>query len=105
MDEFADREVLDGSPRVLHAPGHTAGSCALFVEDRSLLFTGDVLVTLDDAWPKGPQIIRGPHTADSELAVESLGALAGTSAETVLPGHGEPWLHGVKSAVDLARQT
>ena len=37
--------------------------------------------------------------------MESLGALAATRAETVLPGHGEPWLHGVKSAVDLARQS
>ena len=49
LDKLADGEVLDvpGSPRVVHAPGHTAGSCALFVEDRSLLFSGDALVTID----------------------------------------------------------
>ena len=30
LDELADGEVLDvpGCPRVVHAPGHTAGSCA-----------------------------------------------------------------------------
>ena len=46
LDEITDGEVLDvpGSPRVVHAPGHTAGSCALFLEDRSLLFSGDALV-------------------------------------------------------------
>jgi glyoxylase-like metal-dependent hydrolase (beta-lactamase superfamily II) len=107
LDELADGELLDvpGSPRVLHAPGHTAGSCALFLEDRSLLFSGDALVTLDMTRGRtGPQIIRGPHTEDADLALESLDVLAGTNAETVLPGHGEPWSHGVRSAVDLARQ-
>jgi glyoxylase-like metal-dependent hydrolase (beta-lactamase superfamily II) len=106
LDEIADGEVLDvpGSPRVVHAPGHTAGSCALFLEDRSLLFSGDALVTLDMTRGRtGPQIIRGPVTEDARLALESLGELADTNAETVLPGHGEPWPHGVKSAVDIAR--
>jgi len=107
LDEIADGEVLDvpGSPRVIHAPGHTAGSCALFLEDRSLLFSGDALVTLDmTRGRRGPQIIRGPQTEDPELAVQSLAALAATKAKTVLPGHGEPWAHGVESAVDIARQ-
>ena len=108
LDKLADGEVLDvpGSPRVVHAPGHTAGSCALFLEDRSLLFSGDALVTLDVArGPRGrtgPQIVRGPHTEDADLAVQSLDVLAATNAQTVLPGHGEPWPDGVKSAVDIA---
>jgi glyoxylase-like metal-dependent hydrolase (beta-lactamase superfamily II) len=110
LDEFADGEVLDvpGSPRVVHAPGHTAGSCALFLEESSLLFSGDALVTLDVArGPRGragPQIVRGPHTEDADLALESLDALAATKAETVLPGHGEPWPHGIKRAVNIARE-
>jgi glyoxylase-like metal-dependent hydrolase (beta-lactamase superfamily II) len=106
-DELADGEVLDvpGLPRVIHAPGHTAGSCALLLEDRSLLFSGDALVTVDMTRGRtGPQIIRGPHTEDAELAVESLEALAATNADTVLPGHGEPWRQGVKSAVEIARR-
>jgi glyoxylase-like metal-dependent hydrolase (beta-lactamase superfamily II) len=109
LDTMSDGEVLDvpGSPRVVHAPGHTAGSCALFVEDRSLLFSGDALVTQDvtRGRQKGPQVVRGPVTQDAGLAVESLDALAATNAKSVLPGHGEPWLHGVKSAVEIARQT
>jgi glyoxylase-like metal-dependent hydrolase (beta-lactamase superfamily II) len=110
LDKLADGEVLDvpGSPRVVHAPGHTAGSCALFLEDRSLLFSGDALVTLDvprgPHGRAGPQIVRGPHTADADLAVQSLDVLAATNAQTVLPGHGEPWPDGVKSAVDIARR-
>jgi glyoxylase-like metal-dependent hydrolase (beta-lactamase superfamily II) len=108
LDEIGDGEVLEvpGSPRVIHAPGHTAGSCALFLEKRSLLFSGDALVTLDMTRGRsGPQIIRGPHTEDAEQAVESLDVLAATNAETVLPGHGEPWPDGVKSAADIARRT
>ena len=65
LDELADGEILDvpGSPRVVHAPGHTAGSCALFLEDHSILFSGDALVTLDMTHGRtGPQIIRGAWT-------------------------------------------
>jgi glyoxylase-like metal-dependent hydrolase (beta-lactamase superfamily II) len=109
LDELEDGEVVDvpGSPRVIHAPGHTAGSCALLLEERSLLFSGDALVTLDVArGPRGrhgPQIVRGPHTADADLALESLEVLAGTKADTVLPGHGEPCPHGIERAVAVAR--
>ena len=111
LDDLADGEVVDvpGSPRVVHAPGHTAGSCALFVEDRSLLFTGDALVTLDVArgprGRQGPQVVRGPHTADADTAVASLDVLAGTNARTVLPGHGEPWTDGIGAAVEIARRS
>jgi glyoxylase-like metal-dependent hydrolase (beta-lactamase superfamily II) len=111
LDNLADGEVLDvpGSPRVVHVPGHTAGSCALLLENRSLLFSGDALVTFDVVrGPRGrpgPQVVRGPHTENADLAVESLDVLAATNANTVLPGHGEPWRDGVKRAVDIARQT
>lgn len=109
LDELADGEVVDapGSPRVIHVPGHTPGSCALLLEDRSLIFTGDALVTLDlTRGPRGragPQVVDGPHTDDLGLARESLAALAATKARTVLPGHGEPWRDGIGRAVELAR--
>ena len=111
LDHLEDGEVVDvpGSPRVIHAPGHTAGSCALLLEEQSLLFTGDALVTLDVArgprGRQGPQIVRGPHTADADLAAESLDVLAATNAQTLLPGHGEPWVHGINSAADIARRS
>jgi glyoxylase-like metal-dependent hydrolase (beta-lactamase superfamily II) len=107
LEKLADGEIVDvpGSPRVLHAPGHTAGSCALFLEDHSILFSGDALVTLDMTRGRtGPQIIRGPFSEDADLALESLEVLAATDAETVLPGHGEPWAHGARRAVEIARE-
>jgi glyoxylase-like metal-dependent hydrolase (beta-lactamase superfamily II) len=111
LDKLADGEVIDvpGSPRVLHAPGHTAGSCALYLEDRSILFSGDAPVTLDvTSGPRGrqgPQIVRGPVTENADLALDSLNALAETNAAMVLPGHGEPWPDGVKRAVEIARKS
>jgi glyoxylase-like metal-dependent hydrolase (beta-lactamase superfamily II) len=108
LHELNDGDVLDvpGSPRVIHAPGHTAGSCALFLEDESILFSGDALVTLDMTRGRsGPQIIRGPVTEDAAAALDSLDVLAATRAQTVLPGHGEPWHQGVEIAVEIARQT
>ena len=108
LDALADGEVLDvpGRPRVIFCPGHTPGSCALLLEDQSLLFSGDALVTLDmTRGNTGPRIIRGPHTDDAQMALDSLDELAATKADTVLPGHGEPWPDGVAKAVELARQT
>ncbi len=111
LDELEDGEIVDvpGSPRVIHAPGHTAGSCALCLDKQSLLFTGDALVTLDVArgprGRQGPQVVRGPHTADADLAADSLDVLSRTNAQTLLPGHGEPWPHGVTSAVEVARRS
>jgi glyoxylase-like metal-dependent hydrolase (beta-lactamase superfamily II) len=111
IGDLADGERVDvpGSPRVIHVPGHTPGSCAILLEQRGLLFTGDALVTLDVArGPRGqagPQIVRGPHTDDATRALESLDVLAATRARVVLPGHGDPWTHGVESAVEHARRT
>jgi len=111
IEDLADGERVDvpGAPRVIHVPGHTAGSCALLLEDRGLLFSGDALVTLDVArGPRGqpgPQIVRGPHTDDATRALESLDVLAATKALVVLPGHGDPWTDGVESAVAHARRT
>jgi glyoxylase-like metal-dependent hydrolase (beta-lactamase superfamily II) len=108
LNDLADGEILDvpGSPRVIHAPGHTAGSCALLLEQHAILFSGDALVTLDMTRGRtGPRVIRGPFTEDAEEAIRSLDVLATTGAETVLPGHGEPWPHGIRGAVEIARRT
>jgi len=95
---------LPGSPRVVFAPGHTSGSCALHLADRDALLTGDALVTLDPYTAgDGPQVVAGAATADSALALASLDALAATHASTVLPGHGAPWFDGIESAVEHAR--
>lgn len=99
--------VLDvpGSPRVVFTPGHTVGHCALHFADRDAAIVGDALVMLDPYMgAKGPRIVAGAATADSEWALSSLDALAELDAGTVLTGHGEPWRNGTAEAVRLARQ-
>lgn len=94
---------LPGRPQVVLSPGHTFGHCALHLPDRDVLLSGDALVTLDPYTARtGPRIIAGAATADSAMALASLGVLAATGAGTVLPGHGEPWREGIASAVAAA---
>jgi len=97
---------VPGSPRVVHTPGHTSGHCALHLPDRDVVLAGDALVTLDPyTGVRGPQIIAGAATADSEKALASLDELVAldTGSTTLLPGHGEPWTRGIAEAVEQAR--
>jgi glyoxylase-like metal-dependent hydrolase (beta-lactamase superfamily II) len=95
---------VPGRPRVVPAPGHTHGHCALHLPERDALIAGDALVTRDPyTGGTGPRIVAGAATADSGRALASLDALAATGAGTVLTGHGEPWTGGAERAVELAR--
>lgn len=101
-----DGEVLDvpGRPRFLHAPGHTDGSGMFLLQDRDVVFSGDVLVTLDPfSGATGPRTLPAFDNADHDLAVASLDAVAATGVGTVLPGHGDPWRDGAAEAAAVAR--
>jgi glyoxylase-like metal-dependent hydrolase (beta-lactamase superfamily II) len=68
--------------RVLHTPGHTAGSVCLQADDDGLLFSGDTLFA--GGW--GRVDLPG---GDPDAMVESIGRLAGLENHlVVLPGHG-----------------
>ncbi|MDQ4131043.1 MAG: MBL fold metallo-hydrolase [Actinomycetota bacterium] len=96
---------VPGSPRVIFAPGHTLGHCALHFPARDAVIAGDAIVTLDPyTGLRGPRIVSRAATADSRRALDSLAALAATGASTVLTGHGEPWTQGVEAAVEQARR-
>jgi len=102
---FNDGDVLDlpGKPQVIHAPGHTRGSCVL--QSSKVLFAGDVLATIDITTGKpGPRIGPSFVNEDSDQALRSLDRLVGLDVDTVLVGHGEPWTEGVDEAVSRARQ-
>ena len=89
---------------MIHVPGHTSGSCAVHLEERGVVFTGDALSTIDlltgRAGPALPPDFVNESSAD---AMESLTRLEGLPAQTVLTGHGEPWTGSVRSAVEIAR--
>lgn len=101
-----DGEVLDvpGKPRFIEAPGHTAGGGIYVLEDRGVVFSGDVLVTLDPfSGRTGPRTLPAFDNVDHPRALESLATVGATGMDVVLPGHGEPWTEGAKRAADAAR--
>jgi len=105
-EPLADGETLPipGEPRVLFAPGHTPGSCALVVEDRDALLCGDVLATRNIfTGREGDPQLLGPADEDHEEARASLARLEGLGTVTLLPGHGSPWRGEIETALDLAR--
>jgi glyoxylase-like metal-dependent hydrolase (beta-lactamase superfamily II) len=106
-DHLVDgRTILDlpGRPELVPAPGHTDGELVVHLPDHDAVLTGDALVTLDPyTGRRGPRLVARAATNDPRAALDSLTAIAALEVTAVLPGHGEPWLQGSRSAVDLAR--
>lgn len=103
---YAPGETLDvpGAPVAVATPGHTAGHSSLHLGERDVLFAGDALVTLDPyTGLTGPRQVARAATLDSTQGRASLDAIEATGAQTLLGGHGPPWLGGVDRAVSLAR--
>jgi len=104
---FGDGESLDvpGRLKVVHTPGHTAGSCVLHAPDRGVVFTGDALVTFDPyTRGQGPRMMLDGVHEDAGQARASLARIAEVDADVVLPGHGDPWTGGTRSAVERAQR-
>jgi glyoxylase-like metal-dependent hydrolase (beta-lactamase superfamily II) len=106
VSTFSDGEAIDvpGRPRALHTPGHTPGSAVLLLEGRRVVVTGDALATRNPLTGRtGPQIMPSGLNGDTPQALRSLGVLEGIQAETILPGHGEPWTGSPAQAARLAK--
>ena len=84
MEDGGQFEVAGVTLEVLHAPGHSRGSCCLYSEDLDVVFTGDVVteagpVAREDGYPNwGKQL-------------DAIGAQVLTlpSETRILPGHGD----------------
>jgi glyoxylase-like metal-dependent hydrolase (beta-lactamase superfamily II) len=71
---------------VLHMPGHTMGSIALYDPKRKVLFIGDTLGCRDG-------VVQGPSenvTIDMKQAYKSIEKLKNLDFSIMLSGHGEP---------------
>ena len=104
--DLDDGDVLEGPGRLrfLAAPGHTPGS-GMFLSDGGVLFTGDVLVTLDPfSGRRGPRTLPAFDNTDHAQALASLDVVADTGATVLLPGHGEPWRGAAADAATAARR-
>lgn len=107
VETFEDGAALSvpGAPRVIHVPGHSKGSCALYLPDREVLLCGDTLATIDlkTGRARGPQLMS-MFNADRGHAAESLDRIESLGWVTLLPGHGDPWHGKMHEAVGLARR-
>ena len=107
LSSMRDGERLDvpGAPRVIHAPGHTAGSCVLEFGEHGVVLVGDLLCTISPMGRRDvPQLQTRGSNASSDQAMASLDRLGDVTVRTVLPGHGGPWTDGVEAAVTHARR-
>jgi glyoxylase-like metal-dependent hydrolase (beta-lactamase superfamily II) len=103
---FGDGATLDvpGAPRVIHVPGHTAGSAALHFAQRGAICVGDSFVTRNVITGEtGPQLFPNFNT-DNEQAYASLARFDNVDARLVLSGHGPLWDRGLSEAVRVARE-
>jgi glyoxylase-like metal-dependent hydrolase (beta-lactamase superfamily II) len=86
--EDGDEIDLGGGAIVLHVPGHTMGSAALFIPKHKMLFAGDAAVsTLGLGPPSGP---FGLFNEDREEAAQSFKKLAALEFDVAFFGHGKP---------------
>jgi glyoxylase-like metal-dependent hydrolase (beta-lactamase superfamily II) len=94
-------EDLPGRPVAVPTPGHTGGHCSYVVDH--VLIAGDALVTGHPLLPRcGPQLLPKLANHDPAGCVVSLGVLAATDTEVLVPGHGDVWVGPVSEAARKA---
>lgn len=86
--------------RVLHTPGHTAGSLCLYEKESKTLFSGDTV------FPNGAFGRTDLPTGNERELVRSLRRLSRMEVSFLLAGHGDPVVGGagkhVKAALEAA---
>ena len=98
------RSTVPGAPRVIHLPGHTPGSAALHVRERSALLVGDAMATRDVMTGASARASRrSPPTARprSPHWRASRGSMPGSSCP-VTARHGP---QGIDAAIRAVRAT
>ncbi|MFH8687016.1 MBL fold metallo-hydrolase [Streptomyces anulatus] len=97
-----DREVTGGEvlpfgdgARVVHAPGHTAGSIAIHLPLHGVLFTGDTVASVQ-------RVMLGVFNVDRAEAAATFRRLAALAPRTVCVGHGDPLTENAAAAMEAA---
>lgn len=95
--EVTGGEVLPfgGGARVVHAPGHTAGSIALHLPLHGMLFTGDAVASAE-------RVTLGVFNVDRAGAAATFRRLAALAPRTVCVGHGDPLTENAASSMKAA---
>jgi glyoxylase-like metal-dependent hydrolase (beta-lactamase superfamily II) len=95
---------LPGRPQVVATPGHTEGHVSFLLDAAGVVVTGDAIATLNVLTrARGPQLMPDQLNGDPARTRASLDALANLPADTLLPGHGDPFRGAPAEAVERAR--
>jgi glyoxylase-like metal-dependent hydrolase (beta-lactamase superfamily II) len=95
--QLNDGDVLPGlgGMRIVHAPGHTAGSISIYFPNRGVLLVGDAM-----QYKFGRLMLPSRlFTQDMQEAGESIRKLAGLDFETLCFSHFRPILEGADQKV------
>lgn len=84
-----------GGLKVLHTPGHTPGSISLYLEERGVVFTGDMLISDGRRFTR-PIPFPGTNLKLYRRSVERLSEL---SFDVACVGHGRPIVGDAQSKV------
>jgi len=98
-----DGDVIEalGGMQVLHTPGHTPGSIALYQPERRILFCGDIFFNKNPMTGKeGLQLSLPLFTLNMAQVRESARRLAALPLEVVCFGHGEPILEEAEERLE-----
>jgi glyoxylase-like metal-dependent hydrolase (beta-lactamase superfamily II) len=96
--ELQDGDTVDfgGGATVVHVPGHTPGSIALYLPAHRVLFTGDTIASVEG------KPILGPFNVDRTLAKESFRRQVALDVNVACFGHGDPLVGDAAAALRAA---
>jgi len=92
--ELGHGDTLDfgAGASVVGAPGHTAGSIAVYLPVHRVVLTGDSAARASDG-----RVILGPFNVDRDQAIASFRRLAELEVDIACFGHGDPVLSGASA--------
>jgi glyoxylase-like metal-dependent hydrolase (beta-lactamase superfamily II) len=80
-----DELPVAGGMKILHTPGHTPGSICIFLRQKGVVMTGDLL-----AQRFGLKLPSMPFTVDISQEIAFINKLTGQEFEVACFGHGSP---------------
>jgi len=94
--EVKDGDVIGilGGIRIIHTPGHTPGSMALYHPNKRILFSGDSLNN-----EKSFEICRGIYNTDDNILLQSVKKYLELNIEKICVGHGKSVLKDGKDKI------
>lgn len=95
VSTLEDGDRIDGDGfqlKIIHTPGHTAGSCCIYESGHKILFSGDHIIK--HITPNPLVELQRSHLKDTSYQslkayMESLDKISGLDVQYVFPGHGE----------------